>query len=66
MVAGVVTVTDGACTANTRYFFTVHTIGTVANPSTYRVTTRTTNTSFVVTASDLTDTSTLDWFAIEP
>ena len=66
MVAGVVTVTDGACTANTRYFFTVHTIGTVANPSTYRVTTRTTSTSFVVTASDLTDTSTLDWFAIEP
>ena len=66
MVAGVVTVTDGACTSSTRYFFTVRTLGTVAAPSTYRVTTRTTSTSFVVTASDLTDTSTLDWFAIEP
>jgi hypothetical protein len=66
MVAGVVTVTDTGCTANTRYFFTVKTIGTVTIPSTYYVTTRTASTSFVVTASVLTDTSTLDWMAIEP
>lgn len=66
MSSGVVTVTDTGCTANTRYFFTVHTIGTVAIPSTYYVTTRTASTSFVVTASVLTDTSTLDWEAVEP
>ena len=66
MVAGVVSVTDGACTSASLYFFTVNSIGTVANPSTYRVTARTASTSFTVTASDLTDTSTLDWFAIEP
>ena len=66
MVAGVVTVTDTGCTANTRYFFTVNTIGTVAIPSTYYATTRTASTSFVVTASVLTDTSTLHWLAVEP
>ena len=66
MTAGTVTVTDAGCTANTRYFFTCHTIGTVTIPSSYYASTRTASTSFVITSSQPTDTSTVDWLAIEP
>lgn len=58
--------TDTGCTANTRYVFTTHTIGTVSLPQSYYASTRTANTSFVVTSSNATDTSTVDWVAFEP
>ena len=66
MVLGVVTVTDAGCTANTRYFFTTHTLGTVAVPSSYYASTRTASTSFVIMSSQATDTSMVDWVAFEP
>jgi hypothetical protein len=66
MVLGVVTVTDTGCTANTRYFFTQFTQGTVTEPSAYWASTRTASTSFVITSSQLTETGTVHWTAIEP
>jgi len=66
MVAGVVTVTDTGCTANTRYFFTQFTQGTVTSPSSYWASTRTASTSFVITSNQLTETGTVHWTAIEP
>jgi hypothetical protein len=66
MVLGVVTVTDTGCTANTRYFFTTATLGTITAPSTYWASTRTASTSFVITSNQLTETGTVHWLAIEP
>jgi len=66
MVLGVVTVTDTGCTANTRYFFTQFTQGTVTSPSSYWASTRTASTSFVITSNQLTETGTVHWTAIEP
>jgi hypothetical protein len=66
MVLGVVTVTDTGCTANTRYFFTQLTQGTVTAPSAYWASTRTASTSFVITSNQLTETGTVHWTAIEP
>jgi hypothetical protein len=66
MTLGVVTVTDTGCTANTRYFFTTATLGTITAPSTYWASTRTASTSFVITSNQLTETGTVHWLAIEP
>lgn len=66
LVLGASTVTDAGCTANTRYFFTTHTLGTITVPGSYYASTRTASTSFVITSSQPTDTSTVDWMAIEP
>ena len=66
MVLGVVTVTDTGCTANTRYFFTQFTQGTITAPSAYWASTRTASTSFVITSNQLTETGTVHWLAIEP
>lgn len=66
MVLGAVTVTDAGCTANTRYFFSAHTLGTISIPGGYYASTRTASTSFVITSSQPTETSTIDWMAIEP
>jgi hypothetical protein len=66
MTAGAVTVTDAGCTANTRYYFTTHTRGTITIPAAYDAATRTPGTSFVITSNQITDTSTVDWTAIEP
>lgn len=66
MVLGTVTVTDTGCTANTRYFFSAHTLGTISIPGGYYASTRTASTSFVITSSQATETSTIDWMAIEP
>lgn len=64
--AGTLTVSDAGATANTRYFFTAHTLGTVTVTSSYYASSRSAGVSFTVTASIATDTSTLDWMAIEP
>lgn len=66
MTGGTVTVTDAGATANTRYFFTTHTLGTVVVCSTFYASTRTPGVSFAITANQPTDTSTVDWLAIEP
>jgi len=66
MVLGSVTIPDIGCTANTRYFFTAHTLGTISLPSAYYASTRTVGTSIVCTSSQATETSTIDWLAIEP
>lgn len=66
MVLGAVTVTDTACTANTRYFFSAHTLGTISIPGGYYASTRNAGTSFVITSSQATETSTIDWVAVEP
>lgn len=64
MTAGAVTVTDSGCTTSSLYFFTTHTLGTVTVASAFRVSSRTAGTSFVITSSVPTDTSTVDWEAI--
>lgn len=66
MVLGSVTVTDAQCTANTRYFFSAHTLGTISIPGGYYASTRNVGTSFVIQSSQATETSTIDWMAIEP
>lgn len=66
MVLGSVTVTDSGCTANTRYFFSAHTLGTISIPGGYYASTRNVGTSFVITSSQATETSTIDWMALEP
>lgn len=66
MVLGTVTVTDTGCTANTRYFFSAHTLGTISIPGGYYASTRNVGTSFVISSSQATETSTIDWMAIEP
>jgi hypothetical protein len=66
MVLGSVTITDTGCTANTRYFFTAHTLGTITIPGGYYAMTRNAGASVVVVSSQATETSTLDWFACEP
>lgn len=66
MTLGAVTVTDTGCTANTRYFFSAHTLGTISIPGGYYTSTRNAGTSFVITSSQATETSTIDWMAIEP
>lgn len=66
LIAGTTTVSDTATTANTRYFFSVHTLGTITVPTDYYVSTRNAGTSFVISSAMVTDTSTLDYLAIEP
>lgn len=66
LVAGTVSVTDTGATANTRYFFTTHTIGTITLPGSYYASARSVGASFTLTSSQITDTSTVDWVAVEP
>lgn len=66
LVLGTKVVTDTGNTANTRYFFSTHTIGTVSVPSAYYASARSAGASFTITSSQATDTSTVDWLAIEP
>jgi hypothetical protein len=64
LVGGTVTVSDVYVTANTRIMLTVYTPGgTVGFLSSA---TRTPSTSFTILSSSGTDTSTVDWAAIEP
>lgn len=64
MTSGTVTVADTGATAASRYFFTTHTLGTVTLPVAYRASTITPGTSFIISSGNITDTSTVDWFAI--
>lgn len=64
--SGTLVVSDTGATANTRYFFTAHTLGTITLPVTYYASARSAGVSFTITSGNVTDTSTVDWLAIEP
>lgn len=65
MVLGAVTITDTGATANTRYFFSAHTLGTISIPGGYYASTRNAGASVVCSSSQATETSTVDWLAVE-
>lgn len=64
--SGTLVVADAGATANTRYIFTTHTLGTVTAPQAYYASARSAGVSFTITSANATDTSTVDWVAIEP
>jgi hypothetical protein len=64
LVAGTLVVSDAGATANTRYFFTTKVLGTVTVASSYYVSARSNGVSFTITSNQPTDTSTVDWLAI--
>lgn len=66
LVLGVSVVSNNTITANTRIFLSVESLGTVTVPSAVAVTARSAGTSFTITASNLTDTSVVAWFLMEP
>lgn len=66
MVAGTVTISTTAVTANSRIYLTPQTLGTVTRPAAVGVTARSAGTSFTITSSDATDTSTVAWMIVEP
>lgn len=66
LVLGTAVVTTTAVTANSRIQLTAQTLATVTVPSALAVSARTASTSFTILASDLTDTSTVAWFIVEP
>jgi len=65
LTAGTVTVANTGVTANSRIFLTVQSLGTVASPKAVAVTAKTAGISFVITSSDVTDTSTVAWWIVE-
>jgi hypothetical protein len=64
LVGGTATVATTAVTANSMIHLTSQALGTVTVPSALAVTAKTAGTSFVITASQVTDTSTIAWFII--
>lgn len=64
LVAGTVTVSTTAVTANSRIFLTNQAAG--GTPGFLRVGTKTAGTSFTIVSSSNTDTSTIAWFIVEP
>ncbi len=66
LVAGTATVANTSVTANSRIFLTAQVLGTVSAASGYAVTARTPGTSFTITASVVTDTSTIAYEIFEP
>jgi hypothetical protein len=66
LVLGVSVVSNTSVTANSRIFLSVESLGTVTVPTVVAVTARTAGTSFTITSSNLTDTSVVAWFIMEP
>jgi hypothetical protein len=64
LVAGTVTVSTTAVTANSRIFLTAQTSGAAAGA--LRVSARTAGTSFTITSTSGTDTSSVAWMLVEP
>ena len=64
LVGGTATVLTSAVTANSMIFLTCQALGTVVAPSALCVSATTPTTSFVITASQGTDTSTIAWFIV--
>lgn len=63
LIAGIATVANTSVTANSRIFVTSNTDG--GTPGFLRVSTKTAATSFVITSSNVADTSTVAWQIIE-
>jgi len=66
LVAGTVTVSNTAVTANSRIYLTCQSLGTVSAPSALCISARTAGTSFTILASQNTDTSVIAWQIVEP
>ena len=66
LAAGTVTVTNTSVTANSRIVCGLVSLGTVTVPSALGVTSRVAGTSFVILASQATDTSTVWYEIFEP
>lgn len=66
LVLGTLVISTTAVTAASRIQLTAQTLGTVSVPSALAVSARSVGTSFTILASDLTDTSTVAWFIVEP
>jgi len=66
LVAGTVTVNTTAVTANSAIFVTILTKGTITLPVAYDAQTRTAGTSFTITSANITDTSIVQWWIVEP
>lgn len=64
LVGGTATVATTAVTANSLIFLTCQALGTVVVASALAVTAKTAGTSFVITASQATDTSTIAWMIV--
>lgn len=64
LVGGTATVATTAVTANSLIFLTCQALGTVVIASGLCVSAKTASTSFVITASQATDTSTIAWFIV--
>jgi hypothetical protein len=64
LASGTATVATTAVTANSMIFLTCQALGTVIVPSALCVSAKTASTSFVITASQATDTSTIAWFIV--
>lgn len=64
LVGGTATVATTSVTANSLIFLTCQALGTVIVPSALCVSAKTASTSFVITASQATDTSTIAWFIV--
>lgn len=63
---GTATVSTTAVAASSRIMLTPQSLGTISRPTGVGVTARTPGTSFVITSSDITDTSTIAWLIIDP
>lgn len=66
LIAGTVTVSNTAVTANSRILLTGQSLGTITSPSSLSISARVAGTSFTILASQATDTSTVAWQIVEP
>jgi hypothetical protein len=66
LVGGTAAMADTGATASSKYFFSVHPggLGTVTVPSAYYASVVTPGTGFTIVSNQATDTSTVDWMAI--
>lgn len=66
LVLGTVVVSTTAVTANSRIQLTAQNLGTITAPVGLAVSARTPGTSFTILSGNLTDTSDIAWFIVEP
>jgi hypothetical protein len=64
LIGGTLVVANSSVTANSKFFFTTNTLGTVVLPSAYYVSARTPGVNFTILSNQATDTSTVDFFFI--
>lgn len=66
LVGGTKVVTTTKVTANSRIFLTAQSLGTITVPVGLSVSARTVGTSFTILSGNVTDTSVIGWFLVEP